>query len=226
MSMKVHWIVPLVLVLFVNGCTYHGQVRRGIYNKSASSSPINASVLVLADKGIPLEMLITDTENSDTQSFLLKTKDGVTAAVTDALGTLFKIADAGDRQIQNQYNFVADVRIESGLTRNSCEGELAKWAVRKEGLCTILTISLRHPDGTAVTQAKATQWQEFRTPGFASSVRWVNKHTWIFAPILTPIYMQSQGNTLRQQFEDNLTNALTDIISQLEEKRTLFDALM
>ena len=208
-------------VLLLCSCTYHAKIRPDIYKESDRPSKISASVLLLADQHIPAEILITDTENSDTQSFLLQTREGVTAALTKALETLFQQVAVENHQ--TSYDFVAAVKVEAGLTRNNCEGELAKWAVRKDGLCTIVTLSLRRENNEKPVTVKSSKWREFRTPGFASSVRWLNKHTFIFSPVLTPIYMQSQGGALRKQFEDNLTDTLTDIILQLEEKRALLD---
>jgi len=213
-----------ILALCVTGCTYRGQVRRNIYQGALSTPKINASVLVLTDKNIPQELLITDTDNSDFQSFRLETKDGIAAAVTDAMSTLFTQADSGSATRQAEYDFIAEVTLESGLTRNNCAGELARWAVRQEGLCTLVTLALRQPNGTRIAEAKASRWREFRTPGFASSVRWLNKHTLIFSPVLTPIYMQAAGRTLREHFEANLTESLEDITAELAQQRAAFSA--
>ena len=220
--MRVRLLVLLICLFTVNACTYRGQVRQGIYQGAALTPKVNASVLLITDNHLAPEIVITDTDNSDLQSFRLQTQDGITAAVTDALGTLFTQANSGSVALQANYNFVAQVTVEAGLTRNNCEGELARWVVRREGLCTLVTLALHQPDGKEITQAKASRWREFRTPGFASSVRWFNRHTFIFSPVLTPVYMQSQGNALRKQFEDNLTEALEDIMSQLAQKRGLF----
>lgn len=211
------------LGLLASACTYHGTIRPNLYPSSTNENPVEASIFVLADHHIPQEIYITDPDDSDTQAYLLHTSQGVVVSVTDALGTLFTQADAGADSFQEGYDFVADVTMETGLTRNNCEGNLAKYAVRQEGLCTELTISIRRSGQTTpVAVAKASRWREFRKPGFASSVRWVNKHTYIFSPILTPLYVQSQGSSLRKQLESNLTEALQDILYQLRENRERF----
>ncbi len=205
------------------GCTYHGQIRRGIYPSSPKQDRVDASILVIADQHIPPQVLIADPENPDTQAFILQTADGTAVATTDALATLFTQADAGNANLQDLYDFVADVTLETGLTRNNCEGNLSKWAVRQDGLCTLLTLSIRRPgEETPLATASSSRWRPFRTPGFASSVRWLDKHTRIFFFILTPLYVQTQGNALRHQFEDNLKETLEDIMEQLAQKRTVF----
>jgi len=222
--MRVRLLTLLVLALCLGGCTYRAQVRRGIYRGPENALKINASVLVISDENIPQELFIGDTENNGLQSFLLETKDGVTAAVTDALGTLFATAEAGSANLRAGYPFWADVTVKSGLTRTPCEWETPAWAARNEGLCTVLTVVIRRTDGENIAQAQASRWQEFRTPGLAAAVRWLNKYTLIFSPVLTPIYMQSKGHALRKQFEDNLTEALQDITAQLAQQRTAFES--
>ena len=125
-----------------------------------------------------------------------------------------------DKPLLHYYKIVMASELQLGY--HNPRRELARWVVRREGLCTLVTLALHQPDGKEITQAKASRWREFRPPGFASSVRWFNRHTFIFSPVLTPVYMQSQGNALRKQFEDNLTESLEDIMSQLAQKRGLF----
>ncbi len=207
----------LLLVSMGTACTYHGQIRRGLYTRPAYRDRTDASILVVADRQIPAQILITDPDNADTQAFVLDTVDGVAVAVTDALGTLFTRADAGSATLQEHYDFVADVTLESGLTRTNCTGELSQWAVRQAGLCTLLTVTIRKAgETTPLATATSSHWREFRTPGLASSVRWLDTHTRIFFFILTPLYVQSQGHALRKQFEDNLTDTLDDIVNQLK----------
>ena len=216
-------LLLLLIGVLLAGCTYRGQIRRGLYTQPAVDERLDASVLVLTDRNIPPQILITEPENSDTQAFVLQTADGTAVAVTDALSTLFARADAGSADLQNQYDFTAEVSLESGLTRNNCEGTLSKWAVRQDGLCTLLTLSIyRAGENIPLATATASRWQPFRTPGFASSVRWLNEHTRIFFFILTPLYVQTQGNALRNQFENNLKEVLKDIMKQVEENRAVF----
>ena len=220
--MKRAWIIFLLFGLLA-ACTYHGKVRRGIYSSLAMDNRINAFVLVIADRHIPAQILITDMDASDSQAFVLETDDGVAVAAADALATLFTYVDAGTYQIQNKYDYAADVTVEAGLTRNSCEGELAKWSVRKPGLCTIVTVSLRHPNSnTVLASAKAARWREFNTPGLASTLGWLKEHTFILSPIFTPFYLQAQGRKLRKQFEENLTESLQEIMLELNTKRDAF----
>lgn len=213
----------LLSLLIAGACTYRGQVRQDIYQEPALAEKIQTSVLINPSQHIPQEVVLTDPDASDTQAFILLTKDGVLAAVQDAFSTSFQTVRQAAPGLENQADWTADVTVETGLTRNNCEGELAKWAVRREGLCTLVKLTLQRPGKNSSLVLKASRWSEFRTPGFASSVRWINKHTFILSPILTPIYMQSQGNALRKQFETNLAAALKDIISQLQAKRSVLE---
>ena len=220
--MKRVFTVFMLLCLFC-ACTYHGKIRRGIYHANPLDNRVNAFLLVVSDRNIPEQILITDPKHSDSQAFVLNTGDGVAVATADALATLFMYVDAGTYQIQNKYDYVADVTVEAGLTRGNCEGELAKWSVRKPGLCTLITISLRRPDSNQVlASAKASRWREFTTPGFAASLGWLKEHTFILSPLFTPFYMQAQGHKLRKQFEENLTESLQDIVLELQTQRQVF----
>ena len=204
-------------------CTYHGQINPHNNFKNTHSKIIPVSVLLRTDTAFPKEFLITEADNKGTQAFVLDIQDRVLIDITNALGTLFQTVDAGKGSLQNQYDYVAIASLEASLTRTHCEGELAKWAMAHEGLCTLLKISFYHPGKEEpFWTVSATRWREFRTPGFASSVRWFNQHTYIFSPVLTPIYMQSQGHKLRRQFENNLTEILQDILTQIESKHTRF----
>ena len=218
-----HFLLCLFVAILATGCTYRGQIRRGIYTQAPSSKRVDASILVIADHHLPPQILITEPDNADTQSFVLQTADGVAVAATDALATLFMRADAGSADLENKYDFVADVQLEAGLTRNNCEGTLSKWAVRQDGLCTLLTLSVRRAgEETPLATLSASRWRPFRTPGLASSVRWLDRHTRIFFFVLTPLYVQTQGNALRNQFEDNLKETLEDVMEQLAQKRAAF----
>lgn len=214
----------ILISLALTACTYHGKIRRGLYKNVPADNRVDASILVIADRNIPSEIMITDNDNGE-QAFILQTGDGVAVAVTDALATLFTRAEAGSYSIQTNYDYAADVTLESGLTRNNCEGELSKWAVRTNGLCTLLTVTIRRPnEKKAIATAKASAWREFRVPGFASTMWWLHQHSFIFKPLFTPFYMQSQGRAVRQQFEENLKEVLQEITFQLQDKQEVFSS--
>ena len=214
----------LLFVFFVAGCTYRGPIRRGIYTSSSLSNRLDASVLVVTDRNLPEEILISEPGN-DTQLFVLQTKDGVAVAVTDALGTLFERADAGSVTLQERYDFIAQITLASTLTSTSCEDDILPQ--QTPGLCTFISISISPvgQEDEAIT-ASAKRWKAFRTPGIASSVKWLDKHTRILFPILAPIYVQAQGNTLRNQFENSLKEALENITTDFAKHRETFKRLL
>ena len=204
--------------IWVSGCTYNGHVRRGIYPQHIPPERLDASVLLLPQRYIPPRIVIADPDAPDTQTFTLHSADGVMVAVTDALGSLFTRADAGDLSLQDGYDYRAEVLLETNLTNTPCDVSVPANVLHQEGLCTKLNLSLFKQGQTQpFLTAIALRWRPFRTPGFASSVRWLNKHTRIFFPLLTPIYIQAQGNAVKTQFENNLKDTLEDIIFQLKQ---------
>ena len=213
----------LLVGFIITGCTYHGQIRRGLYVQPPLPDRINASVLVVTDRNVPREITVADPGN-DSQLFVLQTADGVAVAATDALGTLFTRAEAGSIALQAQYDFIAQVTLASSITSTSCQN--TPLPPQEPGLCTLVSVSIS-PVGREKVQVTAqdTRWKPFRTPGVASSVRWLDKHTRIFFPILAPWYVQTQGNNLRNQFEQNLTEALQHITEELSQRRTAFTAV-
>ena len=206
------------------GCTYHGRVRRGIYVQPAQDDRVVARVLVVSDKHIPEQISLVEPESSQLYAFDIETADGTAVAAADALGTLFTQVDAGLQRLENEYDLVAEVTLESGLTRSNCEGSLDKWAVRVTGLCTQVTVSVRRPqtaDPVAVYTVR--RWKELHKPGFPTALQWLNKHTFsIFSPVLLPLYTQTQGAELRRQLEEHLREILQEIMEQLGTRKAEF----
>lgn len=213
-------ISVLIGLLFMSACTYHGQLRRGIYRQPAQDLRQSASVLVVSDRFIPSQISFTEPDTSSLKAYQVETMDGVAVAVADALGTRFERVDAGSYTLAAQYDLVAEVSYQAGLTRSNCEEDASSLSVRTNGLCTRLEITLRNSaDKTPLVKTAARRWEEFLTPGFPAGVQWLNKHTFsILFPILDPLYVQTQGIHVRRTLERQLKDALQDILQQLDEK--------
>ncbi len=217
----------LFVVLFLlNACTYHGQLRRGVYQAPIQPNRIFATVLVVADQSIPEKILFTEPESSSLKAYMVKTADAVAVAATDALATRFERVDAGVHTLAPQYDYVAEVTYQAGLTRTNCEEDSSSLSVRVNGLCTKMKLVLHTPqDKTPLFTASARQWDEFLLPGFPAGVKWLNQHTFsILFPILDPLYVQTQGMHVRRTLEKQLKEILQEMISKLDEKRELFSS--
>ena len=220
----VRWIGCVCLLAALSGCAYHGRVRRGLYLPLKTTQPIEASILIISDKNIPDKLTITDPTSSALYDFTLDVGDGTVVAVTDALGTLIARADAGPHTLENQYDFVADVKLAGELTRSNCAGEMIYLAARQNGLCTQLSVTLRRAgEKTPLGTFSARRWSVFDKPGAASVTRWVNQHTlYLLSPVLLPAYTQLQGAQLRRQFENHLTQLADELRTEIAARPDLF----
>ena len=204
---------------FLCACTYHGQIRRGIYQPTSSDNRLDASVLVVSDQDIPTQITIAESETSSLYTFTLDVADGVAVAATDALSTLITYADAGPHTLEHQYELVAHVKLNAQLTRTNCE--MDDWeaqSVRVNGLCTQLSLTLHRAGSTKpLGTFSAKRWGLFHKPGVPAAILWLNKHTFsLLSPVLVPGYTQLQGAALRKQFEQQLKEVLQDIVQQLQ----------
>jgi len=214
----------ICLLAALSGCAYHGRVRRGLYVAPKTTHPADASILIISDKNIPDKLTITDPTSSALYDFTLDVGDGTVVAVTDALATLIARADAGPHTLENQYDFVADVKLADELTRSNCAGEMIYLAARQNGLCTQLSVTLRRAgEKTPLGTFSARRWSVFDKPGAASVTRWLNQHTlYLLSPVLLPAYTQLQGAQLRRQFENHLTEIVDEIREEITARPELF----
>ena len=219
---------PVLLVLatglLLAGCAYHGRVPRGIYHPLSQPQRADVSLLVISDKNIPPEIVITDPTSAALYDFTLTIGDGTAVAVTDALSALVTRADAGPQRLEKTYDFVVDVQVEAGLTRADCTGSMTQLAARQDGLCTQVMFSLRRGgEQTVLGSFSGKRWGVFAKRGAASTVRWVNKSSlYILSAVLIPLYTQLQGEQLRQQYQTHIKEILDDIVAQLESQPQLF----
>lgn len=213
------WLTLLV------ACTYHGRIRRGLYTPRAQSSPTDVSLLVIADKNIPNRISVTDPTNTSFYDFTLDVADGTAVAVTDMLAQFVARADAGTHTLESRYDFAVDVKLSGELTRSNCASELKNLAARQNGLCTQLTLTIRHgtkPD--VLTTLSARRWSPFDKPGTATVLRWINEHTfYLLSPIFLPAYTQLQGTQLRRQFETHLQEMLDEMSQTLHAQPEVFN---
>ncbi len=212
------------LSVLLTACSYHGRVRRGLYEGVAQPQKAAVSLLVISDKYIPEQISITDPNNSSLYGFTLDVSDATAVAVTDALGAFVTQADAGNHTLEPNYDLAADVKLASELTRSNCTSELKNLAARQNGLCTQLTLTIRRAgQDSALGTFSARRWNKFDKPGAATVIRWINQHTlYLLSPVLLPAYTQLQGVQLRHQFETHLQEILDDISEQLRKHPDVF----
>ena len=220
-------MIPLKKLLFLSSCvllgcvltacTYHGHVRRGFYPAApATANRLNTSVLVLSGS-LPSPVTLADPDKPSLYSYSLDVADGVLVATTDALGTLVTQADAGPAQLASNYKWVAQVTLDTQLTRSDCTSTIPQ-TIRQNGLCTQLTLTLyRALSQQPVGVFTAKRWVIFQQPGLASGLWWLNARTFsLLSPILMPTYTQLQGAHLRKQFEQQMTEILQEITQQMQ----------
>ena len=222
---KIRQILCLTICLGVAGCAYHGKIPRGVYTATPTDKRVDASLLVISDKNIAQKIVITDPTSAALYDFTLDVGDGTVVAVADALSAFVTRVDAGPASLENTYDFVAEVKLEAGLTRADCTGSMPNLAARQNGLCSLLTVSIRQAKNqTRRGTFSARRWSAFEQRGGASAVRWANKSTlYLFSPVLIPLYTQLQGSLLRRQFQTHLQEMLDDISGQLKGRPDLFN---
>ena len=209
---------------------YHGRLRRGIFREPTQPEKIDASVLVITDKITPAQVSVSDPDSAALYGFSLDTADALMVAATDALGTLFAKSDAGAQRIEGRYDFTAEVKLISKLTRVDCVGaldNLAQVGARQNGLCTQLMLTLRRVgQDKPISEFSAKRWEVFARPGTASVVRWINEHTfYLFSPVLIPAYTQLQGGVLRQTLERQIHDNLGQIMDEMTRQKNIFQPL-
>ena len=218
------WFI-FIIAGVLSGCTYNGRVPRNVYHPIPLENRVDASVLVISDQNIPARLSITDPNDVSLYNFTLEIADGTAVAVTDGLSTLFARADAGVHTLENRYDFAADVELISELTRQDCTAKVGSLALRQNGLCTQLTLTLRRAgEPTELARFSVKRWDVFEKPGLASVTRFINKYTlFLLSPLLVPAYTQLQGTQLKHRFETQLNEMLAEIIPQLTAQREKFE---
>ena len=205
-----------LLLFLLTGCTYHGKIHRGIYTADPAPARLDINALVISDQHIPAQISMTEPGVSFPHAFRLDTADGVAVAAADALATFIQRVDAGEARLQTKYDLVAEVSYQVRWTSYDCSQPHLPGTVSAKGICTEVTLSLRKPGEAAVLlQNSARRWTAPNPANAAAWFKWLNKHTLsLLLPITGPLYVQSQGNSLRRQLEKDLTDCLTDIVQQ------------
>lgn len=213
-------IVNALLPLLLAGCSYHGQVRRSVYETTLSQTPINVSVLVAQPEQLPDPLVISDPTSQALYDFSLDIKTGVYESVTDMLKSCFTHVQTASTTPNNSFDLLAEISLTAELTRSNCTSKQPQLSARQNGICTELTVALHPAEKTGASFTfSARRFGVFEKPGLAAGIRAINKWTlYILSPVLLPTYTQLQGNYLRKQFQIQLQDMLRDIQKQIQSQ--------
>ena len=104
-------VITLSAVLLLQGCTYQGKLRRGIYHPKPEKEKINAKVLVVNDRYFPAKV------NLDVDGqYTYQLREGLPIAVADALGSLFTQVDVDEYKNKDKYDYIAEIEYKAQIS--------------------------------------------------------------------------------------------------------------
>lgn len=210
-------------LVLLGGCTYHGKIHRGIYQKPDYEEKINARVMVVADKFFPQSVTL---EGDSAYHFRLS--DGLPVAVADALGTLFTEVEVNEYKYRKNYDYIAELDYKAALAVGPAEIHLQNTfyshVVFHPVLQTYLTLTMRNPQ-TGYAVARYTQSAEISLKdASSSSLLWLTGFLRIITlGLLTPLDVQAYGGYMRGLLEEGIVKTLSEeIMPQMQENRVNF----
>ena len=212
--------VALIFLLALQGCTYQGKIRRGIYNHRDFKEKIPARVMVVADKFYREKIYL---DNEHIYSFRLK--DGLPIAVADALGTLFTEVEVNNYEFRKEYDYIVEIeykgRVDLGNVEYRREGVLAPNYVLNPTLDTRLILTFRNPHtGYAVARYDENVHTLLPTDRIDTLLKITNILSSLSLGILYPLDLQIFGMKVRNRIEKNVTYCLyKKIMPAIKEDR-------
>lgn len=213
----------LCSALILQGCTYHGKIRRGIYKHPDFQEKINARVMVVSDKYFPKIMTL-----DYSSSYFYRLADGLPVAVADALGTLFTEVDVNEYKYRKNYDYIVEVdykaNLLNGATMVKLENVLRDQVVYSPVLYTALFLTFRNPK-TGYAVAKYGDPIATILPNRDNDAGlWLTGFLRVITlGLLTPLDMQVYGSKIRKLMEAGITDSLSDnIMPKAEEDRVNF----
>ena len=221
--MKKFLVCTLVLCQLVCACTYHGQIRRGIYKQKDFKDKINARVMVVSDKYFPSNYTI-DAEDR----YIYRLTDGLPVAVADALGTLFTEVEVNQYQYRKEYDFIVEidyhVQAYMEVKRYVRQGAIFPRYYADPKMKSTLLLTVRNPKtGYAVARYSATQ-ETMLNSARTNGLLWVTGLLrGLTFGILSPIDIQVFGGKLGKQLEKDIADSLSaQIMPHMQEDRINF----
>lgn len=216
-------VLFLCSALLVQGCSYHGKIRRGIYKRPDYQEKINARVMVVSDKYFPV------TVSADLNgTFTFRLSDGLPVAVADALGTLFTEVDVNEYKYRKNYDYIVEIDYEATLTEGPVKIDvknlLTSMYTYSPVLAARLQLTIRNPQtGYAAAKYTYVSYTLLPTRDKDTALWLANFFKNITLGILSPLEYQIVGSKIRKMLENSITFSLArEIMPRMEEDRVNF----
>lgn len=213
----------LCAALIMQGCTYHGKIRRGIYKHPDYIEKINARVMVVSNKYFPV------TVSADPYGqYNFRLSDGLPIAVADALGTLFTEVDVNEYKYRKNYDYIVEIdyeaKLEPGAAKIQLQNVLTPVITFAPVLTTYLTLTVRNPQtGYAVARYFDVTYKFPPLKNNDTALWLANFFKVITLGLLSPLEFQIMGSKIRKMLENGITASLSDkIMPKMEEDRVNF----
>lgn len=211
--------------LLLNGCTYHGKIRHGIYKHNDFSDKINARVMVVSDRYYPATIAL-----DSSAKFTFDLRDGLAVTVADALATLFTDVSVDEYKNRKNYDYIVEVdykgEVKAGGLIIKFNNVLKPHYTAAPLISTQLSLTVRNPH-TGYAVARYTDITHDVMPTDLNDLGlflsgWAAVLT---VGILTPLYYQVWGDKIRNELEDGVKRILArHIMPDMEEDRINFSA--
>ncbi len=215
--------MALSAVLLLQGCTYQGKLRRGIYHPKPEKEKINAKVLVVNDRYFPAKV------NLDVDGqYTYQLREGLPIAVADALGSLFTQVDVDEYKNKDKYDYIAEIEYKAQISLGAVKIEYKNVLLPEYSfdptLFTHLTITLRNPK-TGYAVGRFSEEVPTVLPTYRNDVGvWsAGMLTLLSLGLLSPIQVQVIGSKIRKRLEKGIELSLShEIMPSLRDNRVNF----
>lgn len=211
----------LLLPILMGACTYSGRLERGIYQAPALTPQIEGRVLVVTDHIAQERFVFKDYhEKSSVHSYKIDLADGSLVAATDALGTLFTIAEADTSAHIPSYDYYAQLDYQVSNPRTDST-ESIQWLGYSQipQIQTRVTLTLYKASGEVIFTGYAQRNNRIEmSDASAVTQRLETSGTTALLPITSPLYTQNMGDSLRYTLSRDLKECLQEIITDLQSR--------
>lgn len=205
--------------ILIGACSYSNRLERGIYPATPLTPQIQARVLVVTDHVLQPQFIFKDYhEKSSVHSYKIDLADGSLVAATDALGTLFSVAQADTSSHIPAYNYYATLDYQVSNPRTDST-ESVQWLGYSQIplLETQVTLTLYKATGEVIFTGYAVRRNRIEMSDSAAvTQRLETSGTTALLPLTSPIYTQKMGDSLRHTLSRDLRECLQEIILSLQ----------
>lgn len=222
--MKHFFSLFLCAVLILQGCSYSGAIRRGIYQGHQDfKDKIKARVMVVSDKYYE-DSIYLDNDHI----YRFKLNDGLPILVADALGTLFTEVEVNRLEFAKNYDYVVEIDYEAfvdvGLAKFRRKGVLSADYTFNPVLASRIQLTIRNPK-TEYALARYDDVNYAILPNDRSDpALFLSKFLSIVTlGIFLPLDRQLYGNKVRKKLEQALAGSLAEeIMPRIQEDKINF----